>query len=425
MMKKRLNFMFFRRIGFLLAIVFMIVFLSSCNEEPTFMGSTLLQDTVSIFPLSTSTTELITGASSFQHNFNIVNTGVMHIGKAGEITALSLLRFNEPIKTTDDYDFLLNYPIDKILSCKIKLFPNRYTFGDSSNPSALSFKVYRVNNYWSNLTSWDSLDANSVIDYSSAVASFTGQISQKDSMENIELDFDKEVFLNWVQNWYDYKNGDSNSIVWGLAFVPDENSTVIRQFSGTNSATSEATEMTIVYKDTAGIIDSLVIQKSIDKPIYKVPNFNPDEMIVQGSLCFRTFLYFDVSMIPPNSAIHSAHLELTLNREKSLKGNHPLDTTLLGELPSDTSLYNGDDFIRSYYAEITGDVFKFTSITSAVEMWNRGSGTGGSGKGLIVFHPDGTENERWELDKLTFYGPNEPDSTKRPVLKIIYSRIIR
>ena len=63
------------------------------------------------------------------------------------------------------------------------------------------------------------------------------------------------------------------------------------------------------------------------------------------------------------------------------------------------------------------DKFIFTSITSAIETWNRGEG-----KGFLVFHSEGNQNELRELDKLVFYGINNaPDSSKMPTLTIIYS----
>ncbi|MFH1051347.1 MAG: hypothetical protein V1779_10525 [bacterium] len=409
---------FFNRIILYSFVIVTILFLYSCNEEPTFMGSALLQDTVTIYPLSTSTNELIIAASTFLHHINTINKGVIHIGKANGITALSMVRFTEPIKNlSSDYDFFVNYSIDKIISCKVKLYTNRYTFGDSTNPNALSFKIYKATEWWSNLTTYDSLETFNIIDYSNPVGSFNGSVTQKDSMDNIEIDIDKNVFLDWVKQWYDTKNGDT-SVVWGLACVPDENSMVIRQFSGLTNDTMNATEMTVIYLDTAGFQDTLILQKAIDKPFYKVDNYDKNDFIIQGALSLRGLLYFDLSMIPAKSSIHSAQFELTLNRENVIKGNYPMDSTLLAELPSDTSLYDGDEFLRSYYAELVGDKFFFSSITSAVETWNRGTG-----KGVLVFHPEGAQNERWEFDKLTFYGPNEQDSTKRPVLKIIYSRI--
>ena len=122
-------------------------------------------------------------------------------------------------------------------------------------------------------------------------------------------------------------------------------------------------------------------------------------------------------MIPPLSAIHSAHFEMTLNKEKSLSGNYPIDSIIYAELFPTNRSFDLDTIIRSYDIKKTDDKFILPSITSAVEYWNRNQG-----KGVLVLQPAGNSNALWELDKLNFYGPGETDSTKRPVLKIIYTR---
>lgn len=406
-----------KRISFFLPVIITSLILFSCNDEPTSIGSNLLQDTVTVYPLSTSTQRLITGDSTFLFHINTVNKGVLHIGKANGVTALSLVRFNEPIKNSDKsnkYDFLVNYTIDKIISCKIKLFTKRYTFGDSTNPNALSFKVYAVNKEWSNKDTWETLDKKNIIDKSNEVASFNGSITQKDTMDVIELDLDKNLFLEWVKKWYNYKLGDSSSIVWGLAFVPDDNSSVIRQFAGASLDTS----LIVKYLDSTGAEATLGINAALDKPFYKIESFEKNELAIQGATTLRGLLFFDISMIPPMSAIHSAQFAISLNNEKSVKGNNPLDSTFYAELYYPDMPLDKDTTRKTYLAEKIDGKYVISSITSSVEYWNRNGG-----KGILVIHPEGARNERWELDKLTFYGPDEPDSTKRPSLKIIYSRV--
>ncbi|MFC2130789.1 hypothetical protein ACFLSQ_05095 [Bacteroidota bacterium] len=398
----------------------LILLFNSCNEEPTNMGYTLLQDTITIYPISTNDTSLITGVGSYRHYLNTINRGIIHIGKFNEYEAISLLRFTEPVKGTDSLDFLVDYTTDEIISCKISMPVNRYALGDSLNPGALSFTLYKIVDYWSNLTTWDSLFTGNLIDMTKPVGEFNGDIEQKDTIPNIEFDFDKELALEWIKDWYRYKNGDTiNNIVWGIAFKPNDNSSVIRQFAGPAIGGQEnTTKLTLIYLDSSGVEDTLEMVSAIDKPFYKTPEFNPEELIVEGGATIRGLMYFDVSMIPPVSAIHSAQLELTLDMEKNLFGNFGLDSTILAELPADndSASFKEEKFIRSYYAERTEDKFYFTSITSAIETWNRKDG-----KGLIVFHPDGSQNEYRELDKMTFYGLNAPDSAKLPKLTIIYS----
>ena len=60
--------------------------------------------------------------------------------------------------------------------------------------------------------------------------------------------------------------------------------------------------------------------------------------------------------------------------------------------------------------------YRFNSITSSVQLWNKGNG-----RGSIVVMPHNTLNQAKELDKLVFFGLNAVDSTKRPTLRVIYS----
>jgi len=406
------------RIKVLIVVFITSLVLFSCNEQPTFVGETLLQDTVTLYALSTSTNDLISGDSTFIFNINTVNKGTFHIGKANGITALTLVRFNEPLKqNTNDYDFFASYDESKIVSCKIKLYPLRYTFGDSTNPNSLSFRVYRVNNWWSNLTTYDSLESGNIIDKSQEVGRFNGSISQKDTMDAIDFDLSKKVFLDWCKQWYNTKKGDT-SIVWGLAFVADEGSSVIRQFAGTSQNSTNVIEMIVTYLDSTNTLDTLVVKEAMDKPFYKIDNFDSKSITVQGGTTLRSRLYFDVSQIPVLSAIHSAQFEMTVKTDGCVYGNFGMDSTLYVELYPNGHTLDKDTSLKTYMAEKKENKFFIGSITSSVEYWNRNGG-----KGFLVFHPEGARNERWELDRLQFYGTNEPDSSKRPSLKIIYSRI--
>ncbi len=407
----------FKKILFLITLFNLSFILFSCNEEPTFIGSTLLTDTITIYPISSNDHKLIIGNESVVNLHTTFNKGVIHIGRYNEYESITLMRFFEPIKDYDSLDFLKDYTSDKIISCKLTLYTQNYALGDTTNPSALSFKVYKAQSYWSNLSNWDSIFNNNVIDKSKIIAEFDGQIVQKDTMDNIVIDFDKDLVIEWFKEWYKNKTEDSTLATWGIAFVPDENSNIIRTFKGVKIGTEEkGTRLEIIFHKETDNLDTLVITSAVEKSFYKFPNME-ESLSVQGSIETRGILKFDVSVIPPLASIHTAQLQLTLNRDKCLYGNFNLDSTLSGALLRDSSEITSFDFIRNYYAEKDLNTFYFKSITSAVEYWNRYT----NGKGEIIIYPEGTRNEYYELDRLVFYGIDEPDSTKRPKLTIIYS----
>lgn len=404
------------KIKYIIAFLFVfsaIQLLVSCNEDPTSMGSTLLQDTIAVFPISNSKDTLITGVGSFHYDLKTFSHGVLFIGKSNGYEAVSLIRLSEFIKLTDSLDYLNDYTSDKIISCKVKMSVNRYAFGnDSSNPAAMSFKVYPVSALWDTNTTWDNLDA--IIDKSKLSGQFNGSIELKDTMPDIEFDLDKELVLDWIKKWYKYKNGDSLSVVYGLALVPDENSSVIRAFNGSSSLGNTSTKLTITFRDSLDSLVTINLSTDYDKPYVKAPTPDSTELFIQGGVSQRGKITFDVSKIPPLSAIHSAQLELTLDKSKCLIGNLGIDSIINFGFP-----YKADDlgYLKwEYYSKLSGDKFTFSNIARAIESWNIADG-----KGVLVFHPSDRKNEYHELDKLSFYGMNEPDSTKRPKLKIIYS----
>ena len=399
---------------FLMSVV--LIALTSCNEEPTFMGADLLLDTVEIYPISTSEYPLITNLSSYRQTYNSFNRGVFHVGVYKDMKAISFLRFLEPIKDTNMYDFLIDYNESQLKSCKLRIPVSRYTLGDSINSNALSFKIYKVDSYWSNESTWDTVFNENIIDMNSLVGEFKGNIDQGDTINNLEIDMDKSLLLEWFNKWYQYRNGDSTQIQWGIALVPDDNSKVIRTFVGpTIGSTDNASTLEIIFDNPDNVEDTLNIEAGVDKSFYSVPEYQTGELQVQGGVETRGMMEFDVSMIPKYSSIHTAQLELNIDRSKCIWGNFNLDSTLYAELPDDSSDVLEENFIRTYYAERTLDKFYFTSITSAIEKWTRKEG-----KGFIVVHPEGIRNSLRELDKMVFYGLDAEASLK-PKLTIIYS----
>lgn len=295
---------------------------------------------------------------------------------------------------------------------------NRYAVGDTTNPSSLSFNIYKVTDYWSNLANWDSLFNSGIVNESQPLGTFDKTIEKDAPPCDIEFDFDKSTAIEWFDKQYKYKQEDSTQVIWGIAFVPNQNSSVIRQFSGPAADfDNETTRLFVSFRNEENEIDTLYIESGVEKTFYQYPEPKEDYLTIQGGISTRGLLRFDASMIDKLSAIHSARLELNIDYSESLFGNMGMDSTLYGELPADTANYdNDDDFIRTYYAEKQEDKFVFTSVTSAIEHWNRREG-----EGLIVFHSEGRQNEMMEMDKIAFYGPNHPEESKRPKIVIIYS----
>lgn len=380
------------------------------------MGYALLSDTLYISAVSSDKEPLLDSAVSYLSSFKMMNFGAFFVGKFKDLEALSFERFEEPLKLTDTLDFLADLPSEKILECKLYMFMDSYSLGDSLDANSLSFKIYPVVDYWSHLSNWDSVSREGIVDYSRLVGEFSETIDKTKLPKSFAIDFDKNLALEWLKKWRDYKNGDSSQIVWGLAYVPDENCRIIRRFSGpVVGQDNDASFIKIVYLDSLGQKDSLEIKAAVDKYFVKPPKIEKGEFYVQGGVPIRGALYFDVSSIPPLSAIHAARLVLSIDYARSLIGNYGMDSVFYGHLPADPQ--NRDtNFVRSYLGEKISDKVVFETIASAIEARNRADG-----KGVVIFRSADRSNELLELDKVAFYGPDAPDSSKRPKLAILYS----
>ena len=324
--------------------------------------------------------------------------------------AISMIRFS------GFPDSLGNIGESDIDSVTLTLPVLRYAYGDTSNWNNLSFKVYKIIKYWDNKTNWDSLfpsggNNTDYFDNSKVLGSYSGYI---DTVKPLTLNLDKQLIIDWFKLSADTL---TDSTIWGIAIVPDESSSVIRTFSS-----QTLTEMRVhpyirvSYKRTADTLDTLIFQSAIDA---SVTNSNPPDentLTLQGGISSRFKIGFNIDTIPDESAIHVAELILHINRAESMPGNYNIDSTLSASLFLDSTYTSYFSYYTGGRDSVNKNIFKFPSITSAVQYWvSHGK------KGELVFYAEGLDNEYRELDKLVFHGLNDPEPSKRPLLRIIYS----
>ncbi|OGU12467.1 MAG: hypothetical protein A2X61_02705 [Ignavibacteria bacterium GWB2_35_12] len=406
-----------KRLLFIPVITTLFFLLVSCNDEPTFMGSSLLLDTIAIKSISTDSTTLITDSKSFIHRLEIFNSGAMFVGKSNDVIAISMLRFSG---IPDTLDNITEADIDSVT---LTLPLLRYAYGDLSNQTALSFKVYKIVKYWTNQSNWDTLfptgsQTTEYFDYTKVLGTFTGSIDQNapdSAFSPISIQLDKLLIAEWFK-----LASDTTTVgtIWGIALVPDDNSSVIRSLSSQSlQDTRVHPYIRTAYRRTQDTLDTLILTSAIDA---SVTNSNPPDeksLTIQGVVSSRFKLGFDVSSIPDEAAIHIAELDLYLDTSISNYGNFNPDSTVVTRLYIDSTY---SSYLYYYYGgndtTLKPDLFRFPEITSAVQYWV----THGK-KGELVFLPEGINNEYRELDKLVFRGINDPDPAKRPALRIIYS----
>lgn len=383
----------------------LLLFLWGCNDRFSPVGSEFLTDTVGVFTISTDSAQLISKATSYHRRLNnttIFNNGVIYIGKAGDVEAFSMIRMvNIP-------DTLGAIAASDIISAKLKLQPVRYVFGDSV-ANNLSFNVVKVLKLWRPTVTLDSITPD-FFD-SKTLASFTGQVPLKDSMDAISMDFDKDILIEWFKLRQQTKN---DSLIYGIALRPTGANSVVRAFStGIIGQTERKTStIEVIYKRSDATLDTLVLRSGYDGAYFNAPLPTNEDIVIQGGLPFVTELLCDFSSLPANVAIQKAELILTYDASRSIFGNSGRDSVIFATYVDSTR----SNRLGSTFGIATSgtDKFSYPVVSGFVEAGYRST----SKHGTILLQ---VYDRIFRSDRYVFYGPNHPDKSKRPKLTIIYS----
>jgi hypothetical protein len=415
---------------------------------------TLVKDTVVLRGISTPEYELITGYSQFRVYEPYASIAVL-LGKSGEFSATSALQvgFNQ---RPDTLDYLK--PED-IIQAKLFLYLNDYIFGEQDMPQ-LSFDAKRINRFWSPrivsdperkdiFTTWDSLYISPANYFGDNIGNFTGTIQITDSTENkIDLDIDPQYMIDLFQiegtDTNDDGNDDifENTIDWGIVLDPQDQSNAIHQLNfisvGDDLDLIDSDLRTpyyeVIYNSKEGTVDTLRMYVEAAAEFAKSPLPPSDRMILQAGENLRTSISFDISDIPTLAGIVKAEMEIFTDEDNTYYGSFGQDTIISLSLLQDLDGFN--DFISdstsflfnesyTYYGfrNDSTSSYVFPSIGSSLELWLRTeyypSLILSTNIRSILF--DVNDNEIFQMDRISFYGPDAEDPDKRPKLTVIYS----
>lgn len=397
-MKLGLNYFF----GFLL----LIALLYSCNEKPTDVAYELISDTISVNIITHSDTNLIYGIERKVMSPCAFNTGNFFVGNARGINAISVIRFDY---LPDSVSYLKESDIESVT---LYLFPNRYALGDTLNPS-FGFEIKKVERYWSANANYDSLMVPGMISY--RIGSFDGKIDLLDTMKSIEVNLDRKIIADWL-----VRRTDTNAYVvnWGIALLPINNSNVIHSFNGQGIGSVLMPGLKVIFNDKDNKKDTINLDAAITSSFIKYPEYKDDNKIVfQGGLDVRTNLLFDLSMIPSFSGISKMDMQLTIDKENSVLGNlKQVEDFRIDFVPDTAKSLFGNYFYYMEASDTNLTKFYCPSLTSAAELWNRKDG-----KGKLQVRGSNVESLYRRLDRYVFHGIDDPDTNKRPKVRVIYT----
>ena len=408
--------------------------LHSCNDLPTTVAYNLLADTVALHSVSTTTHNLITHSEWVTNGYANINTGGALIGRTPDAYAFNIAQFYFP-------DTLGYLKAEDIVSSTIIMYAKQYGYGDTAS-NVLSFRGYEVFR-WDTAFTYETMFPHGAkfspyIDYSKVLTEYEGKISFKDTMTIIEFPFSPEKAAEWC-----YKNAQKDTIytwnsstslydttvrskdIFGVALLPLANTNVIRQFSTVagNNATRECTNLRVIFHNTKkdNALDTLLIGSN---SIYFAQNLmmkDTKKLYVQGGVTLSSALEFDISMIPKYAYIHSAHLEMTLDPDESRNGTILLNDTIEAGYYLENAFRISNSPKFAYYGLRQLDasrrnIYAFTDIASTLQFCLRNDK-----KARLHFFNYGIMDRYSEINMHSFYGPDCPDTTKRPKLTIIYS----
>lgn len=400
-----------------LALLLTLVLLfNGCNDEPTEVGYSFIEDTIDLFPISSFDRTIFTGQKNLTRRLNIFNGGALLVGRADSVHAFSFVR---PGAFTDT---LGNIQAQEIDSAFLTIHPIRYVFGDSSGTKTFGFKAYRITRLFTNETTWDSvypggLPQSQYFDQSKVISQYRASIELKDSMDAIRLPLDKELVAEWLR-----MQADTNLAmqIYGLALIPDEDCNVVHQFSGQMLADAERNSPFFTFYITRenGDKDTTAEFSAIETSIVNAPWPEEGTLTIQGAVMYNAQLMFDVSFLPDLASIHRAQLELTIDTARSVWGNNGPDIAISADLGRDSVYYpDQTELIRNWsgYLDTLDNKYIFSNIGFALEIWNRSDKAGS-----LIFRHSLFSDQYHETDRIVFYGLDAADDVK-PKLTLIYS----
>ncbi len=398
-------------------VVVSSIFLFSCNDEPTSVGYSLVNDTLSFHNLNSETDGILASLESEYRPTLQTNAKAFFVGKSNGVSAASLLRFDGALP-----DSLLSFlKVEDIHSIKLKLSPYRYVLGDSANTTQ-SMKIYQLNKLWTFDLTWDSVfTGNTPYDYveSEITASPQVEIPLQDSMQRIEIDLTNDKFKADYLRWLAEDDRDTTQTLtnWGLLIAPGDNSDHISSFTAQLTGNDEIIgypELEIIYDHKDGRLDTIATKSNIDASMINLEDHSEGKFDMMLNAEILAEMKIDVSAIPFRAGIHKSYLEFTLDKENSILGNFPADSIIAAQF------YKKDSTIISYY--FTGDedgVFRLEFMQQAVEYIKAAGG-----KGTIEMTINRSGDAGKKLDRLKFYGMDATDPDKRPKFNIVYSMIV-
>lgn len=377
----------------------MILVLAGCENNPNDLGLTFINpnDTAGSKILDTT---IITnkGIRKYINANGSANILIGNYISSGNLyTARTLLQYQG---ITGSYGSGAN-----VVSAFLRLRYSKYAFKDTTG--TVAFNIYKVNRALNLLSvTNDSVQSSDI--GTTSLGSYSGSPTNASSLY---IQLDNATMTDWLKYAADSSYAVKN---YGLALVPNTGSTTIKGFSSENNVDSLKPYITLVIQ-TATSLDTINLTSPSSLSLSNAPTSvipASQYFLVQSGVAFRDIMKFSFSsMLPANSIINEAYLQITLNSSQSYITS-ATSNRIKVDMVTDSSTFATND--ESFYLERLDSITYTVRINQIVQRWNSGISPN---YGLSLKVPTETQN----LDNFVFYNSDNPDVSKRPKLRVRYS----
>ncbi|MBN1299646.1 MAG: DNRLRE domain-containing protein [Melioribacteraceae bacterium] len=339
-------------------VLFLIVILSACEEDPTSVGEDLIdnQDLINVYFYDSRGHDEFINSKSYIDTLSLGISERTLLGRSGSISSTAALKFYFPLP--DSIENAINDGTLTPLSSWIKLIPNYY-YGEANGNFGLT--AHKITESWG--SGKFKIDTLKNLQYEPQ--NYAGQLSINDTIVIINLD--EQLSYEWLLSRID----ESAHPNYGVILIPTQSTSKIIGFLGITSATllGALPEVHLVVEKPGEFIDTLTATPIIDAFGVEGPFPQADETIsfVQGGIPVQTSLKFDISSLPQTAIILKADLTLHTDTLLSEYGSLSSDT-LMVQLLSDYNDNNIDEDVFAIAMSKTGTAFN-VDIKHFVQYW--------------------------------------------------------
>lgn len=380
---------------------FLILLISGCNSDPTSVGYNLLEDVnkIKLNEFDTNVKNVKTNSYTYKKPISLGVADKLLLGKNSFVESSFLLRFSI---------YLADSIVNKIKENKLQIVETwmdmkvKYSLGDKSLP--FDFTVHQVRNDWS--SEGFNYDSLKVLNYDATDVSYQRSIT--DTL--VKFNLNQNAIFEWLKYSVDSTSAPKN---YGLLFKPTSNTQRFLGFQAYQLTSDvDVPTLYIVFEQPSVFKDTILVSPYMDISVVNGTEINsPNDIVLQGSLGYKGYLYFDVSDLPKNIIISKATLELSVDTLKTIDGSPSSNSILVKILEDSTNkTYTSDS---SYYSTLsrTGNLYS-GDISWMVQKWISNEV---ENQGLELYLAD----EVSSVARIWIYGSKNSEAL-RPRLKIYY-----